>query len=244
MNYSFDTEMELDWAADQLRRAKNRDLGLPDTPIRRVTAALHQSLAPPVDPSVSADTTLGSAVSALAIHAHNPEHCLRIGESLLALLADRDRVALHHEFVRLKGLDLVIDVVKQHNGDSVLVALRILDKLSRTSPRALCTTGGLESVIERCEQDRYFPRILEASLRVLHGLSFDLEAKELLLRRGVRGFVESVLETGQPEIDEGAPRNRDWDDALSMGLRVLQRLQDGQKGYSRRGEMGRAKPLM
>merc|ERR1719456_397158 len=131
MNYNFETETDLDWAADQLRRAQNYGSALPDTPVRRVTAPLHaSSKGSPADPSVSQDTTLGNALSALTVHSHNDEQCRRICDSILNLLSDRERVAVHTEFVRLKGIDLVLATVKRHGDETAQMALLILDKLS------------------------------------------------------------------------------------------------------------------
>lgn len=244
MNYNHDTEMDLDWAADQLRRAQNQGSRVPDTPIRRVTAALHPIRGlPAADPSVSQDTTLGNALSALAIHAHNDEQSRRVCESVLQLLSDRDRTQLHAEFVQLKGLELVLGAVKRHGDDTATVALRIIDKLSRTSARQICAAGGIEVVLQRCEKDEQAPRVLEAALKVLHGLTFDPEAKLLLLRRGVRGLAESIVEANLEDTASESQAEA-YQDVHTIGTRLLARLADGQKGYSNKSELGRAKPLM
>jgi hypothetical protein len=256
MNYNFDTDMDLDWAADQLRRKQNCGTGLPDTPLRRVTAALKQG-GPGIticDPAVSDDSTLGNALSALTIHSHSSVHCYRICESILALVADRDRVQLHQELVHLEGVQSVLGVVRQHEGPAAEVALRILDKLSRTSARQICAAGGVDVLIRCCERDGQTPRVLEVALRVLHGLTFDSDSKILLLRRGVRGLAEALLlrltdgartrthETSYnmligPEKEEAEA----WQDVETVITRLLHRLSDGQKGYSRRFEEARCK---
>merc|ERR1712110_303603 len=88
--------------------------------------------------TASADSTLGSALSALAINSQSGEQCRSICNSLLALLSDRDRaVVLHAEFAELKGIDALLSVLRQHGGDVALSALRVLDKLSRTSAREI-----------------------------------------------------------------------------------------------------------
>lgn len=233
MNYNFDTEMDLDWAADQLRRAQNYGSALPDTPIRRVTTALTPNTnkgSRSTDPSVSQDTTLGNALSALTVHSHNDEQCQRICDSILNLLSDRDRVAVHGEFVRLKGIEIVLAVVKQHGDDSAHVALRILDKLSRTSARQISAAGGIDVVLLRCEKDKQTARVLEAALKVLHGLTFDPEVKLLLLRRGVQHLAMSLVEAKLEDTCE-ASMVQAYRDVTTIATRLSARLADGQKGY-------------
>mmetsp|Transcript_13122 Transcript_13122/g.19160 ORF Transcript_13122/g.19160 Transcript_13122/m.19160 type:complete len:143 (-) Transcript_13122:11-439(-) len=141
MNYSHDTEQELDWAADQLRRNKHQESTLPDSPIRRVTTPLSSTRTPltltqgaPDLEDLTAETfTLGSALSALAVHMHSEVQCQRLCEKLMMVLADRDRLAVHAEFVELNGVEMVLNVLRRHGGETTLAALRVLDKLSRTS---------------------------------------------------------------------------------------------------------------
>jgi len=239
MNYNHDTDHDLEWAQDQLRRNKLSGTGLPDVPVRRVTASLVQRGDPmPIDPSVSRDMTLGNSLSALAIHAHNDQQCHRICDSILALLSDRDRLGLHAEFVELNGIHLVLGVVKNHGDEPALAALRILDKLSRTSARELSAAGGIDVVLERCDIDGQVPRVVESSLKILHGLTFDTDSKLLLLRRGVRGLAESIVEAKQ-----GAGAGSDWQDVHTIATRLQARLGEGQKGYSNKWERGCARPL-
>lgn len=245
MNYNHDTEMDIDWAADQMRREKNLGSSLPDTPIRLTTATLpprpaQATLQPNMGNAgivTPDDATLGSALSALAINAHNSEHCFRICDNLLTLLSDRDRVTVHAEFAQLKGVEAVLNVVKEHGGDTALMALRILDKLSRTSAREISAAGGIDVLVRCCEKEGQAPRLIEAALRGLQGLTFDDTAKLLLLRRGVRELAEGVVEAkpgvqpgenGSPEEDE-ANANA-WRDVISISMRLLHRLGGSQKG--------------
>merc|ERR1719174_2540349 len=243
MNYNFDTEMDLDWAADQLRRAQNANTSLPVTPIRRVTPALHPNAKScPTDPSVSQDTTLGNALSALTVHSHNDEQCRRICESILTLLSDRARVALHAEFVRLKGIDLVLATVKRHRDETAQMALLILDKRSRTSARQISAAGGIDIVLLRCEQDKQNTRVLEAALKVLHGLTFDSEVKVLLLRRGVHLLAAALIEAKMEENCEESEVQA-YQAVTTIATRLAARLADQQKGYGSASESrgGRSK---
>jgi len=243
MNYNFDTDMDLEWAADQLRRAQNVGSSLPDTPIRRVTPALNRSTkGSSMDPSVSQDTTLGNALSALTVHAHNDEQCRRICDSILNLLSDRERVALHAEFVRLKGIDLILQTVKQHGDETAQMALQILDKLSRTSSRQISSAGGIDVVLLRCEKDKQNARVLEAALRVLHGLTFDSEVKVLLLRRGVHHLAQALIEAKLEENCE-ASMVQAYQAVTTIATRLSSRLADQQKGYGSASESrgGRSK---
>eukprot|EP00928_Gymnodinium_smaydae_P023160 TRINITY_DN19221_c0_g1_i2.p1 TRINITY_DN19221_c0_g1~~TRINITY_DN19221_c0_g1_i2.p1 ORF type:complete len:309 (+),score=62.26 TRINITY_DN19221_c0_g1_i2:139-927(+) len=261
--------MDLVWAADQMRRKKNLDAGVPCAPVRRLTAALRQGpidgdaytgagAVAVMDPSVTPDTTLGNALSALSIHSHSDEQCRRVCESILALVSDRDRTALHSELVRLRGVERVLLVVRERRGEAALVALRVLDKLSRTSPREISAAGGVEILMQCCEEGP--PRAVEAALKVLLGLSFDGECKTLLLRRGVRGLVEDVLQRVPDEVQD-AKRTGEWytggpqeaDDAVArqevlfVATRLAQRLGEGRgEGRRRQGrpdEGIRLKPL-
>eukprot|EP00929_Paragymnodinium_shiwhaense_P043227 TRINITY_DN22263_c0_g1_i3.p1 TRINITY_DN22263_c0_g1~~TRINITY_DN22263_c0_g1_i3.p1 ORF type:complete len:238 (-),score=57.81 TRINITY_DN22263_c0_g1_i3:342-1055(-) len=237
MNYNFDTEMDLDWAADQLRRKQNMYTGLPDTPIRRITAPLKQ----------------GSAVAVIS------------DPSVLALMGERDggissRSALHSEFVRLEGMPTLLNVIKEHEGKTAEVALRVLAKLARTSARDICTAGGVEVLTQVLEFEGQLPIVLEVALRVLLGLSFDGESKLLLLRRGVRGQTEALMQrialgdrTRDEDMRYGRIRDAEkeeamaWQEVNTVAQRLAQRLADGQKGYSRRFEdsgVCRLKPLV
>lgn len=252
MNYNHDTEMDLDWAADQLRRKKNMGCGLPDTPIRRVTASLPQTtLTSPLQAAGGgaivqrADTTLGSALSALAINAQSGDQCRSICDNLLVLMSDRDRsIGLHAEFVQLKGEEALLSVLRQHGGDIALSALRVLDKLSRTSAREISAAGGVDILVRICEKTGQAPRILEAALRALHGLTFDEGAKVLLQRRGVRELAEGLVESklGLPDLqgasnaaEEERATIQAWGDVHTISTRLLQRLGgSGKKPFPRR----------
>ncbi|CAE7806461.1 unnamed protein product [Symbiodinium sp. CCMP2592] len=193
MNYSHDTEMDRDWAADQLRRKKNALSGLPDSPIRRTAAALPQVAVAAVQGLQGAAATppgaatLGNALSALAINAGSAEHVQRICHGLLALLYDKECLPVHQEFAQLKA-----------------------------------------------------PRLLEASLRCLHGLTFDTEAR---LWRGPRldGKTRAIVclawkakTAVVSSNDEQNTLDEAWDDTAVICKRVLQRLNDGRKTVNRR----------
>jgi len=248
MNYSHDTEMDRDWAADQLRRKKNALSGLPDSPIRRTAAALPQVAVAAVQGLQGAAATppgaatLGNALSALAINAGSAEHVQRICHGLLALLYDKECLPVHQEFAQLKGVEALLAILRRHGGGTALAALRVLEKLSRTVPRELCAAGGVD-VLARCaEVPCQAPRLLEASLRCLHGLTFDTEAKAAVARRGVRDIAESLLEDiplrKERQVvssnDEQDTLDEAWDDTAVICKRVLQRLNDGRKTVNRR----------
>lgn len=241
MNYNADTEMDLDWAADQLRRQKNFGSGLPDTAIRRVTASLtapqNLTLTCPLGNSLGApvprDSTMGNALSALAINSGSPEQCRQICDSLLALLSDRDRMSLHSEFVELKGIEALLEVMRKHCGETCLAALRVLDKLSRTSARSISAAGGIDIIVPCLLKEGQAPSTMEVALRTLHGLTFDNDAKQQVLRRDVREIVESLVEnkpwekglqgsSTDPEEEERSVQA--WGSVLSMAMRLLQRL--------------------
>uniref|UniRef100_A0A7S0AWE6 Uncharacterized protein n=1 Tax=Pyrodinium bahamense TaxID=73915 RepID=A0A7S0AWE6_9DINO len=241
MNYNYDTEQDLDWAADQLRRQKNLGSGLPDMAIRRVTASLtapqNLTLTSPLATSVGApvpeDSTMGSALSALAINSGSPEQCRQICDSLLALLGEKDRVALHTEFVQLKGVEALLGVVKTHGGDTCLAALQVLDKLSRTSAREISAAGGIDDIMHCLGVEGQAPRTVEVALRVLHGLTFDNDAKQQVLRRNVREKAEDLVENRPWEKglqgsitdpDEEEHTAQAWADVISIATRLLQRL--------------------
>jgi len=176
--------------------------------------------------------TLGTALSALAIHAHSAENCRRLCENILAFVSDRDRMALHAEFVQLKGLELVLGVVRQHGGPAALAALQILDKLSRTAAREMCAAGGIDDLVRCCEQEEQLPSLIEAALRALLGLSFDGDSRTLLLRRNVKRladrFVEAGIPRGDPE-DEKEATYHTWRGVVSAATRLSQRLADGSR---------------
>lgn len=229
MDYNHDTEQDLLWAGSQLRKEQNQGLRIEDAPIRRITAGLAQAGKPP-DPAVGEDTTLGTALSALDIHKHSEADCCRIMESLLQLMSDKNRLGLHPELVQLKGLDQVLSAVRRHHdGECAVVALRLLDKLSRTCGRDIAAAGGIDVLLERCNLDKEPPRVSAAAIRVLHGLTFDGEVRPLLLRRGVRGLAQAVVERGPGDgVEEG--------DLHSIGVRLLNRLGEGERGYSNKWE--------
>mmetsp|Transcript_35764 Transcript_35764/g.102800 ORF Transcript_35764/g.102800 Transcript_35764/m.102800 type:complete len:254 (+) Transcript_35764:92-853(+) len=241
MNYNHDTEMDLDWAADQLRREKNFGSGLPDMPVRRdtsrLTAPQNLTLTCPLGTSrgapVPADSTMGNALSTLAINAGSPEQCRQICDSLLALLSDRDRVQLHSEFVELKGVEALLDVVRTHGGEPGLSALYVLDKLSRTSARTISKAGGIDIIVHCLVKEGQAPRTMEIALRTLHGLTFDNDAKQQVLRRDVREITESLVENKPwqkglqgsiTDPDEEERTAQAWSDVLSIAARLLQRL--------------------
>lgn len=229
MNYSHDTEMDRDWAADQLRRKKNLGSGLSDMPVRRATAALPQVRHFSVELGFSLQC---SALSALAINAGNPEHVQRICHGLLALLYDKECLPVHYEFAELKGVEALLAVLRRHGSGTALAALRVLEKLSRTVPREFCVAGGVD-VLARCaEVPCQAPRLLEASLRCLHGLTFDTEAKAAVERRGVKDIAEALLEDiplrkGRQVVssqEEQRLLEEAWDDTTVICRRLLQRL--------------------
>lgn len=234
MNYNHDTDQDLDFAASQLRKKQNAHSILEDAPIRRITSALAQSGARIVDPGVTPDATLGTALSALDIHGHSEDDCQRIFESILEVMSDRRRLELHKELVQLKGLQHILGAIRRHGDACTIVALRLLDKLSRTSARDITAAGGVEVLLERSDMKRESPRVVEAVVRVLLGLTFESDAKVLLLRRGVRGLAESIVElipdTSDAELREAQA------DLKSVGTRLLNRLSDGEKGYRNRFE--------
>lgn len=254
MNYNHDSEMDLAWAADQLRRKKLVGTGLPDAPVRRVTATLGQATLSPLGDGATmvlsgaagpGDATLGNALSALTINARDKTHCAQVLRDLLAILADRERVALHREFAELKGVEALIQVLRDHTGDAQHVSLQILDKLSRTSAREISAAGGIDELVRCVEKDGQAPRVIESALKVLHGLTFDNDAKLLLLRRGVRELAEAIVESrptpGSSEgvatvpLDDNVQRaHEEWQDVMSISTRLLARMGGARKGGLRR----------
>lgn len=262
MNYNHDTEQDMDWSADQARRQKLMGTGLPDAPIRRVTAMLKESTMTPravrgmttvggmtggLGQALSScgDPTLGNAMSALAINGGHPAHVANVCQDLLALVSDRDRLALHAEFVELKGVERILEVVRGHDGEALLSALHILDKLSRTSARAIVAAGGIDVIVQICEKDGQAPRVIESALRTLHGLTFDTEAKLPLLRRGVDKLAESIVEN-RPSLSNTAvistvplaehvqAADEAWQDVYSIATRLLQRMGGSSTGGLKR----------
>jgi len=245
MNYNADTEQDMDWSADQARRRKLLGTGLPDTPIRRVTATLKESTLAPgslrgmtggmgTSHSGNGDATLGNALSALEINGGQAAHVACVCQDILALVSDRQRLAVHAELVELRGVDKLLEVVQTHEGEAQLRALQILDKISRTSGRALAAGGTIDVLVQVCQKGQA-PRVLEAALRSLHGLTFDGEAKPLLHRRGVHKLAESLVENRPSPSDtvlvstvplEEHVRAADeaWQDVYSIATRLLQRM--------------------
>jgi len=254
MNYSHDTETDVVWAADQLRRKKLLGTGLPDSSVRRETTSLPKATLTRLgdgatlvlsDTAAPGEATLGSALSALAINARDGPHCAHICRDLLAIVADRDRVALHREFCELKGVEAVALVIRDHIGEPVHAALQILDKLSRTSARQIAAAGAIDEIVRCAEKEGQAPRVIEAALRVLHGLSFDSEAKPLLVRRGVRELAEALAGTGPPPtyadgvatvpLEADIERaHQAWQDVLSISTRLLARMGGPKVGGIRR----------
>lgn len=97
----------------------------------------------------------------------------------------------------------------------------------------MAAASAIEIIVRCCEKDGQAPRILDGALRVLHGLTFEAEVKELLIRRGVRELAELLVE-GRPEDQElkGSSDDPDeeeatmqaWSDVVSISNRLLQRL--------------------
>lgn len=266
MNYSIDTEMDLDWAADQMRRAKHVGTSVGDDAIRRVTATrrapddLPSSTTSALDVpgertrtspksaqiqsgALVEESSLGTLLSALA-NTGDPEHIKCVCEELLLLLSERDKVALHKEFVEVQGVDTIIGVVRKYPGPTSLPALRILEKLSRTSAREMAKAGGIEVVIQVCERggqaalvadinksNKEAPLLLEAALKTLHGMTFDDVSRSLLSRHSVVELAEELLRA-QPGVEHGEGISTEqeeacimaWQDVLSVCRRLLQRL--------------------
>merc|ERR1712039_225293 len=126
-------------------------------------------------------------------------------------------------------------------GEVTLVALQILDKLSRTSPREIAAAGGIDVVVQMCGRDGQAPRVIESGLKVLHGLTFDSDTKQLLLRHGVRELAESIVESrptpGRSEVVATVPLDDHvessdyaWQDVHSISTRLLTRMGGARKG--------------
>jgi len=246
MNYNHDTEQDMDWSADQARRRKLLGTGLPDTPIRRVTATLKESTLAPgslrgvtggmgTSHSGNGDPTLGNALSALEINGGQAAHVASVCQDILDLVSDRQRLAVHAELVELRGVDKLLEVVQTHEGEAQLRALQILDKLSRTSGRALAAGGTIDVLMLVCQKEGQAPRVLEAALRSLHGLTFDGEARPLLHRRGVHKLAESLVENRPspsntalvstvPLEEHVRAADEAWQDVYSIATRLLQRM--------------------
>lgn len=251
MNYNYDTEMDMRWEAEQGRRRKLLNTGLPDASIRRVTAGCFEATLSPNSRKTSAErlaggsVTLGNAISALAINGRDSAHLAKVCREILGIVTDKNRLGLHAEFVDLKGLDAVVDLLHHHRGEVIVIALQILDKLSRTSARSIAACGALDVVVRICEIDGQAPRAIEAALRVLHGLSFDSDVKLLLLRHGVRELAEVMVESRLParnanavsiiptedQLDEA---ENAWQDVLTISTRLLTRMGGPRKGGTRR----------
>jgi hypothetical protein len=260
MNYSADTEMDLDWAADQMRRAKYMGTGLGDDAIRRVTATRRAELKPlpgaqrtnssgittttlAVAPTSAVETSMGTLLSALANTA-SAEHIKGTCEELLLLLSERNQGAVHAEFVECQGVQAVIEVLRKYPGPTSLPALRILEKLARTSAREIATAGAIDGVIQVCERggqaalvadinksNREAPLLLEAALKTLLGLTFDDSSRQLLSRHSIVELAEALLRA-QPGVERGDGRSTEaeeackvaWQDVLCVSRRLLQRL--------------------
>mmetsp|Transcript_24475 Transcript_24475/g.62544 ORF Transcript_24475/g.62544 Transcript_24475/m.62544 type:complete len:285 (-) Transcript_24475:85-939(-) len=254
MNYNHDTEMDMRWEADQARRFKLLDTGLPDASIRRVTAGFGEATMSPgslraigAAPGrlAGGNVTLGNALSALAINAKDPVHLAKVCREILEIIADRDRIGMHREFVELKGAESMLEILRHHKGEVVLVALQILDKLSRTSAREISACGAIDVIVRICETDGQAPRTIETALRVLHGLTFENDVKLLLLRHGVRELAEALTEARPalgsvealstiPTEDDVRTADQAWHDVLSISTRLLTRLGGSRKGGLRR----------
>lgn len=236
--------MEKAWAADQLRRKQKMSCrpGLPDMPIRRVTSALPQVAVAAMQGGLASstppgDATVGTALSALAINAQSADQCRRICDGLQSFLSDRE-MARHAEFAELKGVEAVLGILRHQGGEAALSALRVVEKVSRTLPRELCAAGGVEILARCAEVPGQAPRLLEAALRCLHGLTFDREAKTMVARRGVFEIVQQCLES-EPERrthrvvagseEQEAAREEAWSDVIIMCNRVYQRLSDSKQ---------------
>lgn len=239
MNYNHDTEHDLQWAQSSLRKEEKFTRGVSDAPVRRIASTLARG--EKVDGGVSndglrdinPDTTIAGALSALSIHAHSPAQVQRICDCLYEAVTDRNRPKLHSEVVEIKGVDLILNAVKTHATDEqcVLSALRLLEKLTRTSTKEIIQAGGLDVVLARVDPDQNPSSVVAQGLRVLHGLTFQNDAKLLLLRRGVRGLAEDLQQTKHDERADKEERER-WGDVVSIATRLCNRLQEGQRGYS------------
>jgi len=239
MNYNHDTEQDLQWAQTTLRKEEKYGRGLSDAPVRRIASTLARG--EKVDGGVTndglrdihADTTIAGALSALAIHAHSAAQVQRICDCLYEAVTDRNRPKLHAEVVEIKGVDLILNAVKTHgtNEQCMLSALRLLEKLTRTSTKEIIQAGGLDVVLSRVDPDDNPSSVVAQGLRVLHGLTFHNDAKLLLLRRGVRGLAEDLTQSKHDARADKEERER-WNDVVSIATRLGNRLQEGQRGYS------------
>mmetsp|Transcript_14076 Transcript_14076/g.30566 ORF Transcript_14076/g.30566 Transcript_14076/m.30566 type:complete len:252 (-) Transcript_14076:57-812(-) len=202
MNYNYDTEMDLRWEADQARRRKCLMLGIPDMPIRRITTGAKEATLAPADldqtaasPSPRSRTSLGVALSALTINRGDPRHLGKVMQEILEILSDRNRISIHKEFVDLKGVDSILDIVSTEDGETLLYSLHVLDKLTRTCAREVCAGGAIEVLKRVSEKEGQAPQIISSALQALLGLSFDSECKALLIRHGVREVAQAVKES-------------------------------------------------
>lgn len=239
MNYNHDTEHDLQWAQSTLRKKEKFYVGLSDAPVRRISSTLARREKPQGGVSndglrdIAPDATIGSALSALAIHAHSAQQVQRLCDSLYEAMTDRDRPKVHAEVVEIKGVDLILNAAKTHAKEEacVLSALRLLQKLTRTSAKEIVQAGGVDILLELVDPDNNPSSVVGAGLHVLHGLTFQNEAKLLLLRRGVRGLAEDLAQTKHDERCQTEERER-WAQVSSIATRLCNRLSEGEKGYS------------
>lgn len=136
------------------------------------------------------------------------------------------------KFVKRQGVEALLAILRRHGSGTALAALRVLEKLSRSVPREVMAAGGVD-VLARCaEVPCQAPRLLEASLRCLHGLTFDGPARAAVERRGVRGIAEALLED-MPlrkerqvvcSVEERSSLEEAWADAAVICRRLLHRL--------------------
>lgn len=221
MDYNHDTNMELIVAAGDLRQAQNQGSNLPDCPLRGVTAAADDGrLEAPVDGS---GVTLGGMISALRAHCNSPKDCGRLCDEIRALATDKGRKGIHAEIAELGGVTAVVAAVRKHaagNAKSAISGLQLLEALSRPCPRDICRSGGIDAVVAVVDSPQQQADVVAAALRVLHGLTFDSVAKDLLIKRGVHGLAQDLKETHADE------------DVRSVALRLYRRLPDGCLGHA------------
>jgi len=185
------------------------------------------------------DGNIGGGLSALAVHlgprnsssAASAAEAKMTVDALLEKAHQRDgdgRTKTRAEIVSLRGIDLLLQVLRLHRkeaGCSISV-LRLLGQLARTETNMVMKAGACDLVLDlflfspKQQLQELDPPVLCAALHMVHALTFDAEAKKLLLRRGLRGLAGELADTHKDE------------DVLRISRRLLQRLPEGLKGYS------------
>jgi len=230
MNFNHDTEMEVAWGADQLRRKKQLDAGAPEAAIRRTTARFGEDFrwdlrgqeeALPLC-GQSGGMTIATAVTALGVGWENNEHCERLCSDVLAMLSDRRRPSTAAEFVDLGGLDSLHRIVAKQKGLPRLQALRALEKLSRTHPERVCEAEFIDPLAMVFQVEGQAPEIVSAVLRIFHALSFSSKAKDAMIAKGLCELSQ-VVATAMAD----PPPISDQDKlALSRDEQTIQRVED------------------